>query len=60
MGYGTDVPALRALGRPLLVGPGSILVAHTAEERVSKAELEAGVRLYQDLVRRLRVEDPGS
>lgn len=54
VGYGTDVPALRALGRPLLVGPGSILVAHTAEERVSKAELEAGVRLYQDLVRRLR------
>lgn len=56
VGYGTDVPALRALGRPLLVGPGSILVAHTAEERVSKAELEAGVRLYQDLVRRLRVK----
>lgn len=54
VGYGTDVPALRALGRPLLVGPGSILVAHTAEERVSKAELEAGVRLYQELVRRLR------
>ena len=60
VGYGTDVPALRILGRPLLVGPGSILVAHTAEERVSKVELEAGVRLYQDLVRRLRAEDHGS
>jgi acetylornithine deacetylase len=56
VGYGTDVPALRALGRPLLVGPGSILVAHTADERVSKAELQDGVRLYQDLVRRLRAE----
>lgn len=60
VGYGTDVPALRALGRPLLVGPGSILVAHTAGERVSKAELKAGVRLYQDLVRRLRVKSPGA
>lgn len=59
VGYGTDVPALRALGRPLLVGPGSILVAHTAEERVSKSELQAGVRLYQDLVRRLRDEVRG-
>ena len=54
VGYGTDVPALRALGRPVLVGPGSILVAHTAEERVARTELKAGVRLYQDLVRRLR------
>jgi acetylornithine deacetylase len=54
VGYGTDVPALRALGRPLLLGPGSIFDAHTARERVAKSELVRAVELYQKLVRVLR------
>jgi acetylornithine deacetylase len=51
--YTTDIPFLEAWGRPLLYGPGSIHVAHTAEEFVEIAELEAAVNGYVDLVRHL-------
>jgi len=54
VGYGTDIPVLRPLGRPLLFGPGSIFEAHTADEKVSKQELLNAVDLYQKLVRELR------
>ena len=37
--YTTDIPFLSAWGEPLLFGPGSIHVAHTADEFVSIAEL---------------------
>jgi acetylornithine deacetylase len=51
--FGTDVPFLGSWGRPLLLGPGSIHVAHTAHEHVSIAELEAAVELYVRVVRKL-------
>jgi acetylornithine deacetylase len=52
--YTTDIPAFRgAWGQPFLFGPGSIHVAHTAEERISKRELAAAVQTYQDLARKL-------
>jgi len=51
--YTTDVPHLTAWGEPFLLGPGSIHVAHTAEERVPKRELVEAVGLYLDLVRGL-------
>lgn len=51
--FGTDVPFLGSWGRPLLVGPGSIHVAHTADEHVAIAELEAAVGLYIRVVRHL-------
>jgi acetylornithine deacetylase len=51
--FGTDVPFLEAWGRPLLLGPGSIHVAHTAHEHVAIAELERSVELYVRIVRRL-------
>jgi acetylornithine deacetylase len=51
--YTTDIPFLEAWGRPLLYGPGSIHVAHTAEEFVEIAELEAAVNGYVDLTRHL-------
>jgi acetylornithine deacetylase len=51
--YATDVPLLRSWGRPLLVGPGSIHVAHTDEEHVAIDELRAAVDLYENLVKRL-------
>ncbi|MCK5353215.1 peptidase dimerization domain-containing protein, partial [bacterium] len=54
VGYGTDIPVLRPLGKPLLFGPGSIFDAHTADEKVSKQELLNAVDLYQKLVRELR------
>lgn len=52
--YTTDVPRLGAWGEPFLLGPGSIHVAHTPEERVPKAELIEAVRLYRELVRGLQ------
>jgi acetylornithine deacetylase len=51
--YTTDVPRLDRWGTPFLLGPGSIHVAHTPEERVPKAELVAAVDLYRDLAWRL-------
>ena len=52
--YTTDVPHLGAWGQPFLLGPGSIHVAHTAEERIAKRDLEEAVRLYKEMVRRLQ------
>jgi acetylornithine deacetylase len=51
--YTTDIPFLPAWGRPLLYGPGSIHVAHTAEEFVEIADLEAAVDGYVALTRHL-------
>jgi acetylornithine deacetylase len=52
--YTTDVPMFAgAWGEPLLLGPGSIHVAHTADERVAKRDLLQAVDLYADAVRRL-------
>lgn len=52
--YTTDIPRLGAWGEPFLLGPGSIHVAHTPEERVPKRELVEAVGLYRDLVRGLQ------
>jgi acetylornithine deacetylase len=51
--YTTDVPRLTRWGEPFLLGPGTIHVAHTPEERVSKEQLVEAVGLYRDLVLRL-------
>jgi acetylornithine deacetylase len=51
--FTTDIPHLPKWGQPLLLGPGSILVAHTKDEYVLKADLERAVELYVDLARRL-------
>jgi acetylornithine deacetylase len=52
--YTTDIPAFDGRwGQPLLIGPGTIHVAHTLEERVAKCELTEAVELYQRIVRQL-------
>ncbi len=51
--FTTDIPHLTNWGKPLLLGPGSILVAHTKDEFVLKKDLETAVELYKGLVRRL-------
>jgi acetylornithine deacetylase len=51
--YTTDIPFLTAWGQPLLFGPGSVHVAHTAEEFVSIAELEASVGHYVEIAKHL-------
>jgi acetylornithine deacetylase len=54
MKYTTDIPAFGgAWGKPLLLGPGTIHVAHTSQERVPKAELVKATALYAELVRQL-------
>jgi acetylornithine deacetylase len=52
--YTTDIPAFAGKwGEPFLIGPGSIHVAHTLEERVPKKELIESVQLYQRMVKQL-------
>jgi acetylornithine deacetylase len=51
--YMTDIPLLDRWGKPLLYGPGSVLVAHTDEEYVEIADLERAVEDYAHLVREL-------
>jgi acetylornithine deacetylase len=52
--FTTDIPALtEAWGQPFLIGPGSIHVAHTAEERISKKELSEAVEIYARMVTQL-------
>jgi acetylornithine deacetylase len=51
--FTTDIPYLSNWGRALLIGPGSILVAHTVDEKVSKAELLKAVDLYTNLAKGL-------
>ncbi len=49
--YTTDVPFLNRWGRPLLLGPGSIHVAHTDDEHLSVDELRHAIDLYVALAR---------
>ncbi|MEK6335898.1 MAG: M20/M25/M40 family metallo-hydrolase [Acidobacteriota bacterium] len=51
--FTTDIPYLSNWGTPLLIGPGSILDAHTEHERVAKSELLRAVDVYADLARQL-------
>lgn len=52
--FTTDIPLLANWGRPLLFGPGSILDAHTANEKISKRELAEAVNVYAGMVRELK------
>ncbi len=52
--FTTDLPSLSNWGRPLLLGPGSISMAHTERECVRKADLVAAADLYCRMVRDLK------
>ena len=52
--YTTDIPNFAgAWGKPFLIGPGSIHVAHTAEERISKNEIQGAMGIYTRMVQKL-------
>jgi acetylornithine deacetylase len=51
--FTTDIPFLDAWGAPLLIGPGSVSLAHTADEYAPIAELHEAVELYVRLARHL-------
>jgi acetylornithine deacetylase len=44
--FTTDIPALSNWGEPMLLGPGSIHVAHTPNERLEKQEQRDAIELY--------------
>jgi acetylornithine deacetylase len=52
--FTTDIPVFDgAWGKPLLIGPGSIHVAHTPDEKIPKSELAEAVEIYSMIVKRL-------
>jgi acetylornithine deacetylase len=54
--FTTDIPSLTNWGEPLLLGPGSIHVAHTTGEFVEKAQLVEAVEIYCSMAKKLSVE----
>jgi acetylornithine deacetylase len=51
--FATDIPQLSNWGEPLLLGPGSIHVAPTPFEKLSKQELLEAVDLYVQVAKQL-------
>ena len=47
--FNTDIPYLKFNGKALLWGAGSILDAHTANEKIKIADLEQAVLVYREL-----------
>ena len=47
--FTTDIPFLDRWGEPLLIGPGSVALAHTADEYVEIAELHRAVDIYTQI-----------
>jgi acetylornithine deacetylase len=53
VGFASDLPFHATWGERYQLGPGSISVAHTGEERIAKTELLTGVVLYMKLAKEL-------
>jgi acetylornithine deacetylase len=51
--FTTDIPKLTNWGEPLLIGPGSIHVAHTDGEYIDKKQLYEAIELYATIARKL-------
>jgi acetylornithine deacetylase len=51
--FTTDIPKLTNWGEPLLIGPGSIHVAHTDAEFIPKRQLHEAVDIYCNIAREL-------
>jgi acetylornithine deacetylase len=51
--FTTDIPRLTNWGEPLLIGPGSIQVAHTEGEFIEKKQLADAIDLYCMIAKRL-------
>ncbi len=51
--FTTDIPKLTKWGKPLLIGPGSIHVAHTEGEYIEKQQLHHAVDLYCRIAKQL-------
>lgn len=53
--FTTDIPFLDRWGAAVLVGPGSVTLAHTADECCEIAELTRAVDVYVDVANQLRL-----
>ena len=51
--FTTDIPKLANWGEPLLIGPGSIHVAHTDGEYIEKQQLADAIDLYCRIAKQL-------
>jgi acetylornithine deacetylase len=51
--FTTDIPKLTNWGEPLLIGPGSIHVAHTDGEYIEKKQLADAINLYCKIAKEL-------
>ncbi len=52
--FTTDIPFFQgAWGKPFLIGPGSIHVAHTTDEHIPKKQLVEAVRIYSHMIKQL-------
>jgi acetylornithine deacetylase len=52
--FTTDIPGFGgSWGKPYLIGPGSIHVAHTAEERIPKDQILEAIQIYKRMVNQL-------
>ena len=58
--FTTDIPALSNWGQPLLIGPGSIHVAHTDNEYVEKKQLRDAVDSYCSIAKQLSEVEPAT
>jgi acetylornithine deacetylase len=52
--FTTDLPKLTNWGEPLLIGPGSIHVAHTEGEYIEKRQLHEAIDLYCAIAKQLQ------
>ena len=50
----TDIPSLTNWGQPYLLGPGTIRVAHTEQERIAKKDLVQATEIYVKMVKKLK------
>ena len=51
--FTTDIPRLTNWGEPVLIGPGSIHVAHTEGEYIEKKQLHEAIDLYCKIAKQL-------
>jgi len=51
--FTTDIPKLTKWGEPVLIGPGSIHVAHTEGEFIEKKQLHEAIDLYCAIAKKL-------
>jgi len=54
--FTTDIPKLSNWGEPVLIGPGSIHVAHTEKEFIEKEQLMRAVDIYCQIGRELSAQ----